>query len=103
MERDFDDPTTWEADPSPVGSSRPALRAQITVRLDEHLAARLRDIAQGRRVGYTALIRQWVEERLRWEDAAVQLPLTYVEAGFTTTPPKAVDVKFGSRAPVTVG
>ncbi len=103
MERDFDDPTAWVADPPPVGSSRPALGAQITVRLDEHLAARLRDVAQGRRVGYTALIRQWIEERLRWEDAAVQLPLTYVEAGFTATPTKPVDVTFGSRAPVTVG
>lgn len=103
MERDFDDPTAWEADPSPAGSGRPALGAQITVRLDEHLATRLRDIAQGRRVGYTALIRQWIEERLRWEDASVQLPLTYVEAGFSTTPPKPVDVKFDSRARVTVG
>lgn len=102
MERDFDDPAAWEPDPAPAGTTRAALGAQITIRLDEALAARLRDVAQGRRVGYTALIRQWVEERLQWEDAAVQLPLTYLEAGYTTTPPPPIELIAGSRAPVRV-
>lgn len=102
MERDFDDPAAWEPAPTPPGVGRTALGAQITIRLDENLAARLRRIAQSRRVGYTALVRQWVEDRLRWEDAAVQLPMTYVEAGYTTSPSRPVDLKVDSRAPVKV-
>lgn len=102
MERDVDDSAAWEPDPAPAGVARAALGAQITIRLDENLAARLRGVAQGRRVGYTALVRQWVEDRLRWEDAAAQLPMSYVEAGYSTSTSKPVDLKVDSRAPVKV-
>jgi hypothetical protein len=76
----------WEDDPSPAAlQHQPRLGAQVTIRLEPELAKELRRIAERRGVRYTALVRQWLEERLR-EEGAMSLPPPQVEiavAGFT--------------------
>jgi predicted DNA-binding ribbon-helix-helix protein len=57
----------------------------VTIRLEPELANELRRIAERRGVRYTALVRQWLEERLR-EEGAMAVSAPHVEiavAGFT--------------------
>jgi hypothetical protein len=70
FEQDADDDELWEEVPAPTeDSGRKTLGAQVTVRLDARSAEQLRQIARQRGVGYTSLVRTWVEERLDTEIA----------------------------------
>jgi hypothetical protein len=69
FEQDADDDELWEEVPAPTETSRKTLGAQVTVRLDARSAEQLRQIARQRGVGYTSLVRSWVEERLDTETA----------------------------------
>jgi len=73
FEQDADDDELWEEVPAPTVSSRKTLGAQVTVRLDSRSAEQLRQIAQQRGVGYTSLVRSWVEERLDAETAGASV------------------------------
>lgn len=78
FERDAQDPDTWEADPAPASGARDTLGTQVTVRLDARDASRLRRIAAAKRLGYTSLVREWIEDRLRQEDSQAELILPHV-------------------------
>jgi hypothetical protein len=62
MEADHDE--QWEEVPAPVQRGRRTLGTQISIRLDDTAAEQLRTIARDRGVGYTSLLRRWIEERL---------------------------------------
>lgn len=66
LEAEMRDESAWE----PIGDApkRSALGAQVTIRLAPEDATRLRRIAEEAGTGYTALLRQWIEERLEAED-----------------------------------
>ena len=50
----------------------PALRERaVTVQVDEHTVARLRELAAQRGVEYHAMVRAWIMDRLRRESPAV--------------------------------
>lgn len=85
VSEDASDDSAWEEDPSPAAVHQPRLGAQVTIRLEPELANALRRIAEQRGVRYTALVRRWLEERLR-EEAAMSLPDSEFEiavAGYT--------------------
>lgn len=85
VSEDASDDSAWEEDPSPAAVHQPRLGAQVTIRLEPELAKALRRIAEEQGVRYTALVRQWLEERLR-EEAAMSLPASQFEiavAGYT--------------------
>lgn len=63
--------SAWEDVPSLDAFPRRRLGAQVTIRLDPELAERLRAIATRERVGYTSLLRRWIEERVRAEESDV--------------------------------
>ena len=63
----------WEEVPTPVqAGQRRTLGTQVTIRLDDESAERLRQIARHQGVGYTSLLRKWVEERLKAETVTVR-------------------------------
>jgi predicted DNA-binding protein len=66
LERDARDESAWVNDPAPI--RKQTLGTQVTIRLSPQLAARLRGIAKAQGVGYTSLIRGWVEAQLRSAD-----------------------------------
>jgi hypothetical protein len=72
FERDHNDEQAWTADP-PESRRRSTLGTQLTVRLDNAQARLLRRIAEQYRIGYTSLVRQWLEERLERESASAEL------------------------------
>jgi predicted DNA binding CopG/RHH family protein len=86
VSEDASDDSAWEDHPSPPAlQHQPRLGAQVTIRLEPELAEELRRIAEQRGLRYTALVRQWLEERLR-EESAMSLPAPQIEiavAGFT--------------------
>lgn len=67
LERDTNDPTAWENDDDESVPER-GLGATITVRLDADTARGLRERAAAAGVGYTTLLRTWVQERLSLEE-----------------------------------
>lgn len=77
MDREFEDQVAaeieasdddaWVADPAPEVAQRP-LGAQITIRLSPEIASKMRALARARGVGYTSLVRAFVEEHLREQD-----------------------------------
>jgi hypothetical protein len=67
FELEADDDEQWEEVPAPVQRGRRTLGTQITIRLDDTAAEQLRGIARDRGVGYTSLLRRWIEERLSSE------------------------------------
>lgn len=74
FEQDADNEELWEEVPAPARSrGRKTLGTQVTIRLDHRSAEQLREIAQHRGVGYTSLLRSWVEERLNSEIATIRL------------------------------
>lgn len=64
FEEDAQDPGNWEVDEAGVSTDRKNLQTQVTVRLSVELAEELRAVAEERGVGYTTLIREWLEDRL---------------------------------------
>ncbi len=62
-ERALEDPSAWEDDPPPDSRPKHKLATQVTVRLTPHLAEQIREIASSAGIGYTSLVRQWIEER----------------------------------------
>jgi hypothetical protein len=87
FERDAENEELWEEVPSPPPSSpRRTLGTQVTIRLDGRSAEQLREIARERRVGYTSLLRTWIEERLNLEVASVRMSRPQITpAGFSVT------------------
>lgn len=86
FERDAQDGDAWAPDPAPSDSARATLGTQVTVRLDGRDASRLRQIAAAKRVGYTSLLRDWIQDRLRAEDAEAELILPGIsQNGFAVT------------------
>jgi predicted transcriptional regulator len=67
FEQEADDDEQWEEAPAPVQRSRGTLGTQVTIRLDPATAEKLREVASDRSVGYTSLLRGWIEERLNAE------------------------------------
>ena len=49
------------------------LGTQVTIRLDGRSAEQLREIARARGLGYTSLLRAWIEERLNLEAGSVRV------------------------------
>jgi hypothetical protein len=73
FERDAENDELWEEVPaSTAPSSRRTLGTQVTIRLDGKSAEQLREIARHQGVGYTSLLRSWVEERLNAEISTVR-------------------------------
>lgn len=84
FERDAQDADVWASDPAPSANARATLGTQVTIRLDGRDANRLRQIAATRRVGYTSLLRDWIQDRLRAEDTEAELILPGIsQNGFT--------------------
>jgi hypothetical protein len=80
MEREADNEEQWEEVPAPAQLGRRTLGTQVTIRLDPATAEQLRQIARDRHVGYTSLLRSWIEERLSSEVALIrpeQLQISY--------------------------
>lgn len=71
FEQEADRDGSWEEAPAPVERGRSSLGTQVTIRLDPGTAERLRQVAKGRNVGYTSLLRGWIEERLSTEMALI--------------------------------
>jgi predicted DNA binding CopG/RHH family protein len=73
FEREAENEEHWEEVPPPTQAGhRKTLGTQVTIRLDEELAEQLRQIARQRGLGYTSLLRSWVEERLNAETSTVR-------------------------------
>lgn len=69
LEQDTNDPTAWEDDDDDDESvPERGLGTTITVRLDADTARGLRERAAAAGVGYTTLLRTWVQERLALEE-----------------------------------
>lgn len=64
LDDDESDATAWEDDSPAAGDHKRTLGAVVSIRLSPAHAEQLRAIASGRGVGYTTLVRAWVEERL---------------------------------------
>lgn len=69
MEREAQIADDWEIDAAPTAGKN-TLGTQVTIRLDGRDAARLRRIAAIRRIGYTSLLREWIQDRLRAEETS---------------------------------
>lgn len=84
FERDAENDELWEEVPDPTPNRpRRTLGTQVTVRLEGRSAEQLRKIARERGVGYTSLLRTWVEERLNLEAASVRVRRPQItKAGF---------------------
>ena len=72
FDQEADDDEQWEDVPAPVQRGRGTLGTQVTIRLDPAMAEQLRRVAKDRNVGYTSLLRAWIEERLSREMALIQ-------------------------------
>jgi hypothetical protein len=72
FEEQADDDGQWEEAPTPVQRGRRTLGTQVTIRLDGAAADQLRQLARDRGVGYTSLLRTWIEERLSNEIALIR-------------------------------
>lgn len=86
FEADANVEDAWTDDPAPI--QRGTLGTQVTVRLDSRLAGRLRSIARRRGIGYTSLLRSWVEDRIRTEEriqTMPEMPKQRFEAAITYT------------------
>jgi predicted phage gp36 major capsid-like protein len=99
FERDAENDELWEEVPSPPPSSpRRTLGTQVTVRLDGRSAQQLREIARERGVGYTSLLRTWIEERLNFEAASVRVSRPQItRAGFTVIEEPLVQLSGAGR------
>lgn len=87
-ERDAEDDQVWEEVPPPARSDRGrrTLGTQVTIRLDGKSAEQLREIARARGLGYTSLLRAWIEERLNLEAASVRVSRPQITRdGFSST------------------
>lgn len=74
FEQDADNAELWEEISAPSRHGRrKTLGTQVTIRLDRRSAEQLREIAQQQGVGYTSLLRSWVEERLNSEVTTLRL------------------------------
>jgi hypothetical protein len=74
FEQEAENQELWEELPAPPRAARRnTLGTQVTIRLDRRSAEQLRDIAQHSGVGYTSLMRTWIEERLNSEVATPRL------------------------------
>ena len=74
FEQDAENAELWEEVPAPARPRRrKTLGTQVTIRLNHRSAEQLREIAQHRGVGYTSLVRTWVEERLNSEISSLRL------------------------------
>lgn len=59
------------------------LGTQVSIRLDSEDAKKLRQVAHAKAVGYTSLLREWIQERLRAEFETLST-FTYETDGFTS-------------------
>jgi hypothetical protein len=87
FELEADDDEQWEEVPAPVQRGRRTLGTQISIRLDDTAAEQLRGIARDRGIGYTSLLRSWIEERLSSEVEVIpaeQFQLSYAGEGVET-------------------
>jgi len=74
FEQDADNDDLWEEVPPPAKAGRrKTLGTQVTIRLDHRSANQLREIARRQGVGYTSLVRSWVEERLSREISTLRV------------------------------
>lgn len=89
IDRDLGSPDAWEK-LGPAAHTRNPLATQVSLRLDPEDARRLRRIAHAKRLGYTSLVRQWVQERLRAEEMVLST-FTYA-VGHTASSPSNVQV-----------
>jgi hypothetical protein len=83
FEREADRDEQWEEVPAPLQQGRRTLGTQVTIRLDDAAAQQLRLIARDRGMGYTSLLRRWIEERLSSESnliPAEKYRITYAGA-----------------------
>ena len=83
--KDANDPAAWEEVPQAESTTRRrgGLGAQVTLRLSPEYAERLRRIAGVRGLGYTSLLREWVEQRIRREEVSVRYSVES-QSGYTT-------------------
>jgi hypothetical protein len=74
FEQDADNDDLWEEVPPPAKAGRRrTLGTQVTIRLDHRSANQLREVARRQGVGYTSLVRSWVEERLSREISTLRV------------------------------
>lgn len=83
FEREAENEELWEEAPAPA-SQRRTLGTQVTIRLDEKSAEQLREIARHQGVGYTSLVRSWVEDRLKAEVPTVHANRPQITGGGTS-------------------
>lgn len=84
FEQDADDDEQWEDVPAPVQRGRGSLGTQVTIRLEPAIAEQLRRIASDRGINYTALLRNWIEERMSREIGLIRherLQMAYAGEG----------------------
>jgi predicted transcriptional regulator len=62
------------------------LNTQVTLRIDEGLANRLRELAEERGVPYTSLLREWIEARYDLEVSPASVHFQVEVAGEGETP-----------------
>ena len=71
MKADAPDDAAWECEEPDPRSTHRRMGAQVSVRFSAEYAAQLRAIAERDGVGYTSLVRSWIEERI---DSESQTP-----------------------------
>jgi hypothetical protein len=93
IEADAADPDAWEDDPPPAGTPKRVLGTSVTIRLEPELAEQLRRLAATQGVGYTSMIRGWIEDRLRGPASSPRFYLSGRPGGggFSTTVHPASD------------
>lgn len=69
--REMADEDQWETVPAATGPPR-RLAAQVVIRLDTETADRGRKLGDAHGMPYTALLRDWLEERIRHEWDALE-------------------------------
>lgn len=94
MERDLADGSAWVR--LPEAPARPGpLATQVSVRLEPEDARRLRRVARALRIGYTSLLRQWIQQRLGAEEALLT-SFSYGSGGYSVAR-TGTDVQVSSR------
>ena len=96
IEADWSDASAWDDDPAPKGHQTPRLGASITLRLPPELAEEIRSIADLRGVAYTAMLREWLEERVA-ETRDLDHAVVFLGSGSLLMQPPATTLTWDSQ------
>lgn len=94
LESDLGDDSAWDR-LTEAPTRRGPLATQVSVRLEPDDARRLRRVAHALGLGYTSLLRQWIQQRLRAEEGLLH-SFNYEHGGYSVARSGA-DVQVTSR------